>query len=82
MLLNSWVVHNLRALSEYDYDQLRVWRAFEKVDHSTRFGGKPVVSMGRRNTPGRTQFALKTKVKSLAEVRTARALPWLGFARV
>jgi hypothetical protein len=31
---------------------------------------------------GRTQLALKTKAKSLAQIKTARALPWLGFERV
>jgi hypothetical protein len=31
---------------------------------------------------GRTQLTLKTKAKSLAQVKTARALPWLGFERV
>src|SRR5580704_11027235 len=31
---------------------------------------------------GRTQLALKTKAKSLAQVKTARALPWLGLERV
>jgi hypothetical protein len=37
---------------------------------------------GSTQHSGRTQFALKTKAKSLGEVRTARALPWLGFERV
>src|SRR5580700_9772027 len=31
---------------------------------------------------GRTQLALKTKAKSLARVRSAGTLPWLGFDRV
>jgi len=31
---------------------------------------------------GRTRFALKTKAKSLARVRSLGTLPWLGFDRV
>ena len=37
---------------------------------------------GSTQHPGRTLPALKTKAKSLTEVRTARALPWLDFDRV
>src|SRR5579863_4236445 len=40
-----------------------------------------VVSMGRCNTR-RTGLALRTKAKTLARVRSARTLPWLGFDRV
>ena len=31
---------------------------------------------------GRTRLALETKAKSLARVRSAGTLPWLGFDRV
>jgi len=37
---------------------------------------------GSTQHPDRTQFASKAKAKSLAEVKTTRALPWLGFDRV
>ena len=37
--------------------------------------------MGRRNTQVEPDLPLKTKAKSLARVRSAGTLPWLGFDR-
>jgi hypothetical protein len=41
-----------------------------------------VVSIGSMQHSGRSRFALKTKARSLARVRAAETLPWLGFDRV
>jgi len=41
-----------------------------------------VVSIGRRNTKLEPTWHWKRKPKSLARVRPAGTLPWLGFDRV
>jgi hypothetical protein len=38
------------------------------------------VSIGRRNTQAEAHVTLGKKVKSLARVRSAKTLPWLGLA--
>jgi hypothetical protein len=43
---------------------------------------KPGGLNGSTQHSGRTRLALKTKAKSLARVRSAGTLPWLGFDRV
>jgi hypothetical protein len=49
---------------------------------STQMSGNLGGLNGSTQHSGRTQFALKTKAKSLAKVRSAGTLPWLGFDRV
>ena len=44
--------------------------------------GLPGGLNGSTQHSGRTRLALKTKAKSLAGVRSAGTLPWLGFYRV
>jgi hypothetical protein len=44
--------------------------------------GYPGGLNGSTQQSGQTQLVLKTKAKSLARVRSAETLPWLGFDRV
>src|SRR6266480_240475 len=45
------------------------------------FSGKSGGLNGSTQHSSRTRLALKTKAKSLARVRSAGTLPWLGFDR-
>ena len=45
-----------------------------------QFPESRVVSMGRRNTQLRPTFNENKKLKALARIRSAGALPWLGLA--
>src|SRR5580704_9882249 len=73
-------------------------RVAESTRQSAELGASGVSSIDQRNSdfapdkrgglngstqhPGRTRLAWKTKAKSLARVRSAGTLPWLGFDRV
>jgi hypothetical protein len=53
-----------------------------KVGAGAQVTGNAGAFHGSTQHPVRTRFALKTKAKSLARVRSVGTLPWLGFDRV
>jgi hypothetical protein len=67
------------SLQKTKSKQRRSSEQVESAGTGSNFSDKPRDRNGSTQHLGRTRLALKTKAKSLARVRSAGTLPWLGF---